>query len=130
MNKYITTAALALTATIALVGCGTGKASTPSTTTATYRSTTTTQKYDNAMTAYLRSMQSRFPGKSDAQLISLGEQACKVIDAYGSITSAMVGIAKDPSWSVSAAGDAAYVFGTSVPTFCPRYLPELIRITQ
>lgn len=105
------------------------KSSSPSvsaTTSTTYKSTTTTSYslYD----AYIKTLRTRFPNSSDSALISLGETACATIDAYGSVSRAMVAIASDPRWSASEANNAGYVFGVAIPVFCPRYLPELNRI--
>lgn len=133
MKKRTALAALTLTATFALVGCGAAEETKPSpesTTTTTYRSTTTTSKYDGQMSDYLRSMRSRFPGNSDIKLIEIGEQSCTVIEASGSVIDAMLMIAEDPTWTREMAGDAGFTFGTAIPVFCPEYLPELLRITR
>lgn len=139
MKKYI--AAAMLTTAVVLAGCGTqsssnkevGSTEMPGTkaTEPTYKSpSTTVPKQDPIMSSYLRTMKDRFPWKTDSELIALGKQACDVIDVAGSITVAMLAIASDPTWSVEAAGDAAYTFGASVIAFCPEYTPELMRLAQ
>jgi hypothetical protein len=131
MNKRTAAAALIATAALTLIGCGAATESSSTTTTTIQKNTTTTQsKYDRQLSAYLDEMSDRFPYSSEAELVSLGENACNVVDAFGSVASAFVAIAEDPDWTVEMAGDAGYTFGVAIPVFCPEYLSELNRIVR
>lgn len=125
----IAAAIITLAAALTITACG-RSGGTPAITapTPTYQATTTTvvTKYD----AFLKSARSRFPGSSDTTLIQLGKATCDTIDTFGSVTEMFIAIAEDPKWSVSMAGDAAYMTGLAVPTFCPEYTAELQRIAK
>lgn len=103
------------------------------TTTTAPKATTTIPKTTTTsaplIDAYVEVMRDYFPGASRSELIDLGKTACEVIDESGSITSALISIATDPSWA-GMEEMAGYTIGVSVPVFCPRYMPELNRITQ
>jgi hypothetical protein len=128
MKTRTAAAALIAVATLTLIGCGTSR-STPeaSTPTTAYKQTTTTaSKYG----PFLSAAQDKYPAASDSELIDLGITTCETIETFGSVLDTMLAIAEDPDWSVEEAGDAAFMIGLSVPTFCPEYLPELNRITR
>lgn len=97
-----------------------------STTTTTYKTTTTSK---NMTDAYIDAMRDYFPGASRSELIDLGKTACDVIDEAGSVTSALIDIATDPSW-IGMEESAAYTIGASIPVFCPRYTAELNRLVR
>ena len=92
-----------------------------STTTTTYKTTTTSVSLTDV---YVDAMRDYFPGASRSELIDLGKTACDVIDEAGSVTSALIDIATDPSWA-GMEESAAYTIGASIPVFCPRYNAEL-----
>jgi hypothetical protein len=92
-----------------------------STTTTTYRTTTTLVSLTDV---YVDAMRDYFPGASRSELIDLGETACDAVDEAGSVTSALINIATDPSWAGMEEA-AAYTIGASIPVFCPRYTNEL-----
>lgn len=118
-------AVMALVLTSALLASCSSKTSTP----VSSVSTTTTAK-STMMDTYLKGMSSKFPNASASTLIQLGEMACDVIDASGSISRAIVNIASDPSWTSEMARSAGYTFGTAIPVFCPEYVPELNRLAK
>ena len=128
MNKRTAAAALIAVATLTLIGCGTSRStqevSTP--TTAYKQTTTTASEYG----AFLSAAQDKYPAASDTKLIDLGITTCETIETFGSVLDMMVMISEDPDWSLEEAEDAAFMIGLSVPTFCPKYQPELNRLVR
>lgn len=128
MKKTLATIAIAASLGVALIGCGGGleeTEATSATTQTTYqRPTTTTSRYSNSVEAYLKEARNLFPSASDAKLISLGQQACDVIIAHGSLTKTFISIASDPEWSSDMAYDAGYLFGIAIPVYCPQFNSE------
>lgn len=128
MKKVLATIAIAASLGAVLVGCGGNRdetQATSGTTQTTYqRATTTTSRYSAAVEVYLSKARTLFPSETDAKLISLGEEACGVIIAYGSLTKTLIAIAEDPDWTTDMAYDAAYLFGAAIPVYCPQFTSE------
>lgn len=137
-KKYLGGITAALVLTVGLAACGSRtETSTPSTTSTKAPATTTTTedvlktapqslKIDALVDVY----QEEFPGTSRSTAIDVAKTACEAIEAQGSIVDAMAAIAVDPEISATMAGDMAFVMGISVPVFCPKFLPELNRLTK
>jgi len=115
----LTVACFALLA--AACGSSSSEETVSTTTTTTYRTTTTSVSLTDV---YVDAMRDYFPGASRSELIDLGETACDAVDEAGSVTSALIDIATDPSWAGMEEA-AAYTIGASIPVFCPRYTNEL-----
>jgi hypothetical protein len=129
MNKRTAAAALIAVATLTLIGCGTSRSTQEvSTPTTAYKQTTTTTA--SPYGAFLSAAQEKYPAASDSQLIDLGITTCDTIETFGSVLDMMVMISEDPDWSLEEAEDAAFMIGLSVPTFCPKYQPELNRLVR
>jgi hypothetical protein len=128
MKKILATVAIAASLGAVLIGCGGNRdetQATSATTQTTYqRATTTTSRYSAAVEVYLSKARNLFPSETDAKLISLGEQACDVIIAYGSLTKTLLAIAEDPDWTTDMAYDAGYMFGIAIPVYCPQFTSE------
>jgi hypothetical protein len=129
MNKRTAAAALIAVATLTLIGCGTSRsAQEVSTPTTAHKQTTTTTA--SPYGAFLSAAQEKYPAASDSQLIDVGITTCDTIETFGSVLDMMVMISEDPDWSLEEAEDAAFMIGLSVPTFCPKYQPELNRLVR
>lgn len=128
MKKALATGAVVASLGLALIGCGGGRGQTEAssaTTQTTYqRSTTTTSRYSTAVEVFLSEARGQFPGRTNDELIALGEQACDVIIAHGSLTKTFIAIASDPTWTTDLARDAGFLFGISIPVFCPQFMSE------
>lgn len=108
---------------VPLIGCE--SSDTKETATTNKATTTTTAKKSTSVDAYVASMKVKYPNSSSETLIDLGKTACDVIDAFGSVSDAMIAIATDPTWDREMAGNAGYTFGAAVPVFCPQYTAEI-----
>lgn len=93
-------------------------------------SSSTVSSYSVGERSFLSAARVRFPGRSDAELFSLGRTACETIDAFGSVELTLLSIAEDPDWSVDEARNAGYLFGLSIPLFCPRFEAEARRLVN
>lgn len=128
MKKVLATIAIVASLGAILIGCGGSRGETQvtsATAETTYqRPTTTTSRYSAAVEVYLSKARNLFPSETDAKLISLGEQACGVIIAYGSLTKTLISIAEDPDWTTDMAYDAGYLFGIAIPVYCPQFTSE------
>lgn len=117
-----TVCAVTLMATLA-IGCeSSDKTASPAT---TAKATATTVTKASPTDAFVNSMRTKFPNAPRADLIEIGQASCDVIDAFGSVSEAMIAIAIDPTWDREMAGDAGFTFGAAIPVFCPEYEAEL-----
>jgi len=131
IKNKISIALIGLLSVVA-IGCSSGETSTPvevTTTTTAKVVTPTTLKQSTLTDIYVDIMQERYPSASRTTLIELGQSACDVIEMYGSVSAAIVGMAQDPEFAEMAT-DIGYTFGVAVPVFCPKYKAEIDRIAN
>jgi len=130
--KHIITICIA--SSILFIGCGKNETSAPNSTVATssttvYKSTTTVKPKNTLMDIYFENMSEYFPKATKAELLDIGEQACAVIDAFGSVSSALAAIATDPDFA-NMQYEVGITIGSAVPVLCPEYEAELRRIVN
>lgn len=131
IKNKISIALIGLLSVVA-IGCSSGKTSAPVETTTTTTAkvvTPTTLKQSTLIDIYVDTMQERYPAASRTKLIELGQSACDVINIYGSVSAAIVGMSQDPEFA-EMASDIGYTFGVAVPVFCPQYEAEIRRIAN
>ena len=132
MKNAKTIGALGAVAVAALIaaGCGSPDTTSDATPVTSAKATTTTVAKATPTDAFVNSMKTKFPNASRADLIDIGRASCDVIDAFGSVSEAMIAIAMDPTWDREMAGNAGYTMGAAIPVFCPQHLAELNAITD
>lgn len=130
MKRTLGIIGLALTIGVGATACGTDLAAKPEPEVTYSKPTTTTSAYSLSVQGFLISARNRFPYETDDKLIWLGQQSCATIIAYGSLTKTMIAIAENPAWTREMARDAGYLFGISIPVFCPQFKAEAQRLVE
>lgn len=129
--KYVI--GICIASTVLFIGCGKNSSSLDSaqstTSTTVYKTTTTAKPKNTLMDAYYESMSVYFPRATKAELLDIGEKACDMIDAYGSVSATILAISTDPDF-VDMQYEAGVAIGSAIPTLCPEYQAELLRLVK